>query len=196
MANRVVEQFDKNIQILEARVTAMKAIREALAQDPEFVTVIQGILLDPSSNGKPAPERAFVSHDPVVLNYEKIIHVLLSKGNEWRSIREISKMAKVTRGAINNVLYSGGQTHLFEEQKVNKRDVVWRVNPKAATMPGFPESCVPLIKSLYSDGADPATLAVEPKKVEAEAAPNVIPIRTPSTQAAPKPKPKYAPARG
>lgn len=108
MANRVVEEFDKQIQIPEARAAAMKAIREALARDPDFVTVIQEILPEPNSNGKPAPERAFGARVPDVFDYERTTHGMLESGNEWLAIREISRMTPITRGCINNVLYTGG----------------------------------------------------------------------------------------
>ncbi|MFO0821532.1 MAG: hypothetical protein U0792_00045 [Gemmataceae bacterium] len=197
MANRVVEQFDKQIQIHEARLTAMRVIREAVAQDPEFVTLVQDILLEPGSNGVPAPERATTSRAPDVFNYERIIHALLTNNNEWCAIREISRKTLLTRTAVNNVLYVGGHRHLFEEQHISKGRVVWRVSPKASTGVGFPESCLPLFESLYSGKQEIADQPVEVAKVETpKAEPEVVTPSpfVPAKNAPTKPTPpsKYA----
>lgn len=172
----------------------MKAVREALAQDPAFVTVIQEILLEPDSNGKPAPDRASVSHVPDVRNYERMIHAMLENGNERLAIRHLCRMTMINRGSVNNVLYAGGHRHLFEEQEISPSRIIQRVNPKAATMPGLPESCLPLIRALYPNAGEPADAV---KEEVAATRPDVIPIRTVPTEDTPKvmPKPKYGPAQ-
>lgn len=80
MANQVVELLDRKIESLERRRAAMKALRDAVAQDPDFVTTVQDILLDPGSNGLPAPERAAPARQPDAPHFERLIHVLLSNG--------------------------------------------------------------------------------------------------------------------
>ncbi len=141
MANRVVEQFDQKIVVLEARLEAMRAIRNAIAQDPEFITVVQEILLNPASNGQPKPERAATAQQPDALNYERVVSYLLSAGNEWMSIRDICTGSKLKRNSIAIVLYTGGHKHLFEHKYISEARRVWRVRADAASLEGFPESC-------------------------------------------------------
>lgn len=151
MPNRVVEQFDVQISALETRLEAMRAIRNAIERDPEFVTVVQDILLNPASNGQPQPVRSTTAQQPDALNYERIVHHFLSSGNQWSSIREICNGTKMKRNAIANVLYTGGHRHLFEEKHTSEARVVWRVNRDAFELEGFPESCRPLWSTISFD---------------------------------------------
>lgn len=190
MANRVLEQIDQTLKLFDVRANALRAMRDAIAQDPEFVTTVQDILLSPGSNGLPAPERETPAQQVQSSHFERIMHVLLTNGNRPLSVRDIADRSKLTRMQVTNMFYNSDRKCFFEKVAVSQKRFAFRIVADAATYRDFPESCLPLLDRLVTPTV-PVIALHEPEQSEAKpekAAPPKIPIRSNGPKPMPKPK--------
>jgi hypothetical protein len=126
VANRVIEQLDEKIRQLEARLAGLRAFRAMVAEDPAFVIELQDLLLNPEANGVLHTERATAAREPGLPKYERIKEFLLSKGNEWMSIRQIAAGTQISRNTVADILYHS-HAHIFEGKRTSKNRKWWRV---------------------------------------------------------------------
>lgn len=179
MAHRVVEQLDEMIHRLEedvrqsqVRIEGVRAFRELVAGDPAFVGKITELLLVPACNGVPSPERTAPARNPEGLKYERVRDFLLSRGNEWQSIRQVSDGTGMKRNAVTHVFYNCGHRNIFEHKNISIARVLWRVKPEvAAGKVVEPLPSLPANKEKEEEATEPARVGPKPKHGAAKIGP-------------------------
>lgn len=135
MASRLVEQLDRLIGQYAGRVKTLQQLREVAENDPGLVVELQDILLDPDTNGLLHPERADIAKLPHETRFVRVKAFFESKGNQWCSIRAVSRGTNLSRNSLNYVMYTGDHADKFEKKPAGKdekepgtRDIyVWRL---------------------------------------------------------------------
>ena len=127
MANRVVELLDEKIRQLEARLAGLRAFRPMVAEDPAVVIELQELLLDPEANGALNIERATTAREPGLPKHERIREFMLSKGNEWLSLRQIAAGTQISRNTVRGILYQSPHSPIFESKKTSDSRTFWRL---------------------------------------------------------------------
>lgn len=137
MANFVIERLQAEGLRSRAEAEAWDAMCRLLTEHPALLEKLHAILLNPESNGVPDPARMAPARRPDLLNWQRISGFILSRGNEWRSFREIAEGTGISRTCVQWVLYTGEQSVFFEQKKASAhgRKKLWRVKPEYADDP-------------------------------------------------------------
>src|SRR5436309_3372721 len=99
----------------------MRALRVMVAEDLAFVIELQDLLLNPESNGVLNVERTAAAREPGLPKHERIKEFLLSKGNQWMSMRQIFAGTQISRNTIRGILYQSVHSKMFESKKTSEK---------------------------------------------------------------------------
>jgi len=193
---QIIAQANEQILRLRAEIAGWESFVEAATQSPAFLPKLEAMLLDPKSNGVPHPEHMAPQRQPRLPSWQRVWTYLMAKGNDWASIRQIMDGTGLKRNSVNEAIYNGGKTYLFETIKREGGRTYWRVKEEFTD-----KNKVPLLSEQPDAESQNAQPPVEPavaeinKIVEAtKPEPVTKPKKTKAKKTNPKPVPKYRPA--
>lgn len=117
-ATSPTKSLDDAISRWERRIEGLRAVRELIADDPEFVKELATLM--PSSNGTDESETIANQSETA---YSLVVSYLRSLGNKWATVEEISNFTEVRKGTVSYVLYD----------KSNDGKFVKRDNPSGSS---------------------------------------------------------------
>lgn len=126
-ASSPTKSFDDAISRWERRIEGLRAVRELLADDPEFAKELAALM--PSSNDTDRSETIANQSETAC---SLIVAYLRSRNNKWTTVEEISNAAGVRKGTVSYVLYDKANDGQFvkRDNPSGSSRKQWRVSPE------------------------------------------------------------------
>jgi hypothetical protein len=121
------ETLDSRIAALEKKLTTLKALREAIADDD-----VAGEVSDLfSSNGAPPVPKKRQKAGPQPKNLPKALLFFRKNGNAQATVAQISKATKLSKNSVRHMLYHSQKDVFERESHIGAgRESLFRLKPE------------------------------------------------------------------